>query len=266
MERQSARRRGLGGGAQPVGGLGAEEAGVQRHRRDVGQHAVQHPGQVVRAADRDPIFAGRIEAHQQGTRALGQLGQGVGVGDRRIRRADRAAYVPSRGARTMARRRPRPRRAARSPGPRACAASGSRAARPSASSRPTPATRRGRVPGSRRRAERCRLWRPWSPLHPMPQGSSRRAGHRPGSILGSTVKPRDQSVCCTTKPRRATTALLSGCAEGLQSLARAARPNLEHELRLNEPASMPFRSRVLGSVHRHSRRCLDLNFKGPRLP
>src|SRR5690606_28593349 len=94
VEGQPGLRRPLGQHGQPVGRLGAEEAGVQRHRRHVQQHAVQHLAEILHRPDRDARRAGRIEAQQKRARAVAQLLERAPVRLGRIGMPDPRAQVP----------------------------------------------------------------------------------------------------------------------------------------------------------------------------
>jgi hypothetical protein len=86
--------RGLGQAAQPVGGLGAQEAGVQGDGGEVQQHAAQRLGQVLRGADGDAVHAGRVEGQQHGGRAALQVLHDLGGGLARIGVGGAHAQVP----------------------------------------------------------------------------------------------------------------------------------------------------------------------------
>jgi hypothetical protein len=86
--------RGLGQAAQPVGGLGAQEAGVQGDGGQVQHHAVQRLGQVLRRADGDAVRAGRVEGQQHRGRAVLQVLHDLGGGLARIGMGGAHAQVP----------------------------------------------------------------------------------------------------------------------------------------------------------------------------
>ena len=84
----------LGRGAQPARGVRAQEAGVQRHRRQVGDHALQGADEILRAAGDHALAAGRIEGEEDGVAAALQVIQGLGVHAFGRRVGDEATHVP----------------------------------------------------------------------------------------------------------------------------------------------------------------------------
>ena len=94
IEGQRRVRRALGRHGQPVRRLRADQAGVQRHRRGVQQHAVQQSVQIVLAPDGDPIATRRIEAQQEGVGDHAQRLQRQAIGLGRIGMIDHGPHVP----------------------------------------------------------------------------------------------------------------------------------------------------------------------------
>ena len=86
--------RALGGSGQPIGGLGAEEPGVDGDGREFENYAVQHGCEVSSCAQRDAMGARRIDADQARCRTAFQIGQEVGIGADWIGMADLSADVP----------------------------------------------------------------------------------------------------------------------------------------------------------------------------
>jgi hypothetical protein len=97
VEGEGGFRPALGRRRQPVGRLGAKEAGVQGDGGQIEQDAVEQAGEAGRVADRHAGLAGRIDGHQHRGGAAFKVLQDFTVGAGGVGVTDRRAQVPGPG-------------------------------------------------------------------------------------------------------------------------------------------------------------------------